>query len=57
MAMDVISSLRVNPCPAEHDYCGFSMFHSSTKSQLLGMKCVSKRQDLPIVVLKLNKCQ
>ena len=33
----------------------FNQFYWSTKSLLLGMKCVSKHQDLRAFVLKLNK--
>ena len=33
----------------------FNLFYQSTKSSLLGMKCVSKHEDLQIYVLKLNK--
>ena len=32
-----------------------NLFYWSTKSLLLGMKCVSKHQDLQMFVLKLNK--
>ena len=32
----------------------FNLFYWSTKSLLLGMKCLSKRQDLQIFVLKLK---
>ena len=33
----------------------FNLFYQSTKSLLLGMKCVSKHQDLQIFVRKSNK--
>ena len=33
----------------------FNLLYYSTKSLLLGMKCVSKHQDSQICVLKLNK--
>ena len=46
---------RFNPYPSDHDYCRFNLCDLWLKSLLLGIKCVSKYQDLQIFLLKLNK--
>ena len=48
-------AVRVNPYPAVTTIFVFNLFYLSTNSLLLGVKYVSKHQDLQIFALKLNK--
>ena len=61
-ALDVISTLMVNPLPAKHAYSRFYLFYTvflsilyQIKSQLLRAKCTFRHQELQMIGLKLNK--
>ena len=45
----------LTPYPADHDFVVFNLFDQTTTLVLLGMKCVSKHQELQMFAHKINK--